>query len=228
MSYHLACIYDGAIKTKHLKLLIHTAMSVQLFTSRTTSPAPASCKSVPADSPNAMKATLTRLGRRSRRLFDRAAGPINSTSFSAFKNAIFQIDPLSEPFLGAWMSRQAGYAAMGTDALMRRQQLVQVLSETRFDAMQRLVAFFVMFHAMGKAVQDWWLSASCGLLGYDMSRSQSIMRVATTASPVSGMEVRERMLAIQYETRRTQAASSLQRTWRALRLKRWMRRMTGS
>jgi len=61
-----------------------------------------------------------------------------------------------------------------------------------------------------------------------MSRSQSIMRVATTASPVSGMEVRERMLAIQYETRRTQAASSLQRTWRALRLKRWMRRMTGS
>ena len=113
---------------------------------------------------------------------------------------------------------------MGIDGLMRRQELVQVLSETRFDAMQRLVSFFVLFHAMGKDVQDFWPTASCGLLGYDMSRSQSIMRVATTASPVSGMEVRERMLAIRAETRRAQAASSVQRIWRAVRLKRWMRR----
>ena len=101
-----------------------------------------------------------------------------------------------------------------------------MLSETRFDSLQRLVAFFVMFHAMGKSVQDWWPRASLGMLGYDMSRSQSIMRVATTASPVSGMEVRERMLAIQMETRRTQAASSMQRIWRSVRLKRWMRQMT--
>ena len=49
------------------------------------------------------------------------------------------------------------------------------------------------------------------------------MRVATTASPVSGMEVRERMLAIMIDTRRSQAASSVQRIWRAVRLKRWMR-----
>ena len=64
---------------------------------------------------------------------------------------------------------------------------------------------------MGKAVQDFWPWVSCGLLGYDMSRSQSIMRVATTASPVSGMEVRERMLAIRSETRRTHAATRIQR-----------------
>ena len=38
--------------------------------------------------------------------------------------------------------------------------------------------------------QDFWPRASFGILGYDMSRSQSIMRVATTASPVAGMEVR--------------------------------------
>ena len=48
---------------------------------------------------------------------------------------------------------------------------------------------FVLFHAMGKAVQDFWPLVSLGLLGYDMSRSQSIMRVATTASPVAGTEV---------------------------------------
>ena len=176
-----------------------------------------------ADSPNAMKATLARLGQRSRRLFDRAAGPINSLSLAAFKQARFAIEPLTEPFLGAWMSGQVGYVTLGNDELMRRQQLVQVLSESRFDELQRLVSFFVLFHSMGKAVQDWWPRWSLGLLGYDMARSQSIMRVATTASPVSGMEVRERMLAIQTETRKAQAASSFQRTWRAVRLQRWMR-----
>ena len=39
---------------------------------------------------------------------------------------------------------------------------------------------------MAKSVQDFWSKVSFGLLGYDMSRSQSIMRIATTASPVSG------------------------------------------
>jgi hypothetical protein len=120
---------------------------------------------IPSDSPHVIKAALSRLGKRSRRLFDRAAGPINSSSIYAFRRALFSIEPLEEPFLGAWMSKRVGYASMGTDALMRRQQLVQVLSETRFDALQRLVAFYVMFHAMGKEVQDWWPRASFGLLG---------------------------------------------------------------
>ena len=39
---------------------------------------------------------------------------------------------------------------------------------------------------------------SFGLLGYDMSRSQSIMRIATTASPVSGSDVRRKMLELSY------------------------------
>ena len=37
-----------------------------------------------------------------------------------------------------------------------------------------------------------WLSWTFGYLKYDMARTHSIMRVATTACPVSGMEVRER------------------------------------
>ena len=55
--------------------------------------------------------------------------------------------------------------------------------------MQRLVAFFVLFHKMAKDVQDFWPRVSFGVFGYDMSRSQSILRVASTASPVSGTEV---------------------------------------
>ena len=58
--------------------------------------------------------------------------------------------------------------------------------------MQRFIGFAVALHAMGKAVQDFWPRVSLGLLRYDMSRSQSMMRIASTASPVSGMEVRER------------------------------------
>ena len=177
------------------------------------------------DAPSAVRASLSRLGQRNRRLFERAAAgsrSINSESLSAFKRAAFEIEPLAQPFLGAWMTRRAKYSGLGTEELLKRQALVQVLSETRFDALQRLCAFFVLFHAMGKDVADWWRAASCGLLGYDMSRTQSIMRVATTASPVSGMEVRERMLAIQAETRRAGAASSVQRIWRAVRLSRWV------
>ena len=164
--------------------------------------------------PSVMKATFTQVGRRSRKHFERAAGrrdafPLARTSFT--------VEPLAEPYLGAWMVRRPDLATLGVDELMRRQQLVQVLSETRFDALQRLCAFFVLFHEMGKTVADWWPRHSLGLLGYDMSRSQSIMRVATTASPVSGMEVRERMLAIRLHTQRAHAATRIQR---ALRLKR--------
>ena len=177
----------------------------------------------PKESPNVIKANLERLGQRSRKLFDRAAGPMNGASLAAFKNAVFKLEPIVEPFLGAWMTRQAKYRFLDTDELMRRQSMVQILSETRFDALQRLCSFYVLFHAMGKRVADWWPRASFGLLQYDMSRSQSIMRVATTASPVSGMEVRERMMAIETETRRSQAASSVQRVWRSVRLKRWIR-----
>jgi len=177
---------------------------------------------VPEDSPNVMKATLSRLGKRSPRLFDRANGVLNSASLAAFRNATFEIEPIDEPYIGAWMTRRAKYVGLSTDELMRRQQLVQILSETRFDAMQRLCSFFVLFHAMGKSVADWWPRFSFGMLRYDMSRSQSIMRVATTASPVTGMEVRERMVEIQAMTRRCQAASSIQRIYRAVRLKRWI------
>merc|ERR1711871_1095559 len=47
---------------------------------------------------------------------------------------------------------------------------------------------------------------SCGMLGYDMSRSHSIMRIATTASPVPGYDVRQKILEIADATCRSTAA----------------------
>ena len=76
-----------------------------------------------------------------------------------------------------------------------------------------------MFHAMAKSVQDFWPKVSFGLLGYDMSRSQSIMRIATTASPVSGSDVRHKMLELAEETAMKFCASILQKSFFARRAK---------
>jgi hypothetical protein len=83
-----------------------------------------------------------------------------------------------------------------TDAfiLVASQNISMHLYEARIASLQRFVSMSVMFHEMGKRVQDFWPAVSCGYLGYDMSRTHSIMRIATTASPVSGAEVRDRMV----------------------------------
>jgi len=122
------------------------------------------------------------------------------------------------------MSQRAELINLSEEELIRRQRLLQLLTESRFDSMQRRVSFGVMVHAMGKMVQAFWPIASFGLLGYDMSRSQSSMRVATTASPVSGTEVRDITMDIAVQTRHARAASTVQRIWRSQRLVRWVKR----
>jgi hypothetical protein len=77
--------------------------------------------------------------------------------------------------------------------LIKTQDLSMQLYETRIASLQRAIAFFVLFHEMGKRVSDFWPSVSLGWLGYRMDRTHSILRVASTASPVSGAEVRDRM-----------------------------------
>ena len=111
-----------------------------------------------------------------------------------------KIEPLKEPFLGAWMCLSPRFKNLSVEKLIQRQFLVQSLYESRMASLQRLVGFFVMFHEMGKNVQDFWPRVTCGYLGYDMSRTQSITRVMTTASPVSGMEVRLRAIELQRQT----------------------------
>jgi len=96
---------------------------------------------------------------------------------------------------------------------MERQGQVQELYEGRFASLHRLVGFFVMFHAMAKEVQDFWPTVSLGMLGYDMSRSQSIMRIATTASPISGSDVRIKMVELGHETTKLWVVNMIKAAW---------------
>ena len=80
------------------------------------------------------------------------------------------------------------------------------LYESRIASLQRFVAMSVMFHELGKRVQDFWPAWTFGYLGYRIDRTHSIMRIATTASPVSGAEVRDR---INYLTLRTELEKAL-------------------
>ena len=99
--------------------------------------------------------------------------------------------------VGAWMLDDDVSGEEPTyESIVRRQHLMQALYESRLASLQRLVSFMILFHRMGKQVQDFWAHVSCGLLAYDMSRTQSIMRVASTAAPVSGSEVRRRMVEL--------------------------------
>ena len=80
-------------------------------------------------------------------------------------------------------------------------------------SMQRFVAMTVMFHEMGKRVENFFSKLSFGLLGYRYDRTHSIMRIATTASPVSGADVRERSRHLRLTTRVRRALEVVSFTW---------------
>ena len=62
------------------------------------------------------------------------------------------------------------------------------------------------YHALARKVADWWPRWTLGLFSYRIDRTHSIMRIATTASPVSGAELRERM---KYMALKKEYASSM-------------------
>jgi len=123
-----------------------------------------------------------------------------------------------EPFIGAWMGEDSRYCDFSAAAAMEKQSQLQELYESRIASMQRLVGFLVLFHEMARRVQDFWPTVSCGLLGYDMSRSHSIMRIATTASPVSGSDVRHKMVQLADTTAKEFCASIISRKFIQSRL----------
>ena len=71
-----------------------------------------------------------------------------------------------------------------TREIQDQEHIVQSFYEDRVAALERFVSFCVLFHAMAK------FNSSRVLLlpPWDISRSQSYLRVATTASPVSAVE----------------------------------------
>lgn len=106
-----------------------------------------------------------------------------------------QVMPSKERYFGEELLKTA---PKGTGAFLmsQSQHLVMELYESRIASMQRFVAMTVMFHQMGSRVQNFFPNISFGYLGYRMDRTHSIMRIATTASPVSGADVRDRMVEL--------------------------------
>ena len=103
--------------------------------------------------------------------------------------------PSTERYFGEELRKTA---AEGTGAFLmsQSQHLAMELYESRVASVQRFVAMTVMFHQMGTRVQSFFPKISFGYWGYRMDRTHSIMRIATTASPVSGADVRDRMVEL--------------------------------
>jgi len=60
---------------------------------------------------------------------------------------------------------------------------MELFWEARFASLERYIAFLVLFHRMASTVASFWP------LNFDLSRSQSQLRIATTAAPISAAEV---------------------------------------
>jgi len=66
--------------------------------------------------------------------------------------------------------------------LLRQLRVLERLYETRVAAAERLLAFYVLFHSAVEPISKlWWLS-------FDMDRSESRLRVASTPAPVPFVE----------------------------------------
>ncbi len=111
------------------------------------------------------------------------------------KRGLVQVMPSNETYFGEEL-RKTAPKGTGVFLMSESQHIVMELYESRIASMQRFVAMTVMFHQMGSRVQNFFPNISFGYLGYRMDRTHSIMRIATTASPVSGADVRDRMIEL--------------------------------
>jgi len=145
------------------------------------------------------------------------------------EEGLLMVEASNEEYFGQSIRRSAP-KRMRAYTLMESQELSMCLYESRVASLQRFVGMTVMFHQMGDRVQKFWRRVSFGYLGYRMDRTHSIMRIATTASPVSGAEVRDRRNFIALVTAFNAAVSAIQRATKeftagvALERKRSLRR----
>ena len=137
---------------------------------------------------------------------------------------IIQIEASDERYFGATMRKlnRAGNMGVKDDMdflLAKTQRFSQELYETRIASLQRFVAMTVMFHQMAFRVENFFSKISFGLIGYRMDRTQSIMRIASTASPVSGADVRHRMKHIRLAHKVRQSINVISAAYLAYREK---------
>jgi hypothetical protein len=125
---------------------------------------------------------------------------------------LLQVKPSNEDYFGEIL-RANGAVEEHAFARSNGQHFSMELYESRVASLQRFVAMCVMFHEMGKRVQEFFPRVSCGYLGYRMDRTHSIMRVATTASPVSGHAVRERMETLLLRAKVQKSVQRIEGAW---------------
>lgn len=126
---------------------------------------------------------------------------------------LVQVQASKEQYFGEEIRN---HATPGVDsmAMSQSQNFSMELYESRIASLQRFVAMTVMFHQMGYRVQNFFPKMTFGLLGYRMDRTHSIMRIATTASPVSGADVRERMEELRLMLKIERSVQLIIRTWK--------------
>jgi hypothetical protein len=131
---------------------------------------------------------------------------------------LVQVQPSKEHYFGEDLRKHAP-PGVNSFAMSQSQHFSMELYESRIASLQRFVAMTVMFHQMGSRVQSFFPKISFGLFGYRMDRSHSIMRIATTASPVSGADVRERIEELRLMLEIERSAALIGRTWKKWNLK---------
>ena len=115
---------------------------------------------------------------------------------------LIQVKPSNEKFFGEALMKttlnRPNETSVGEGFATKSQHFSQELYESRIASLQRFVAMTVLFHQMGSQVESFFSRNSMGWLGYRTERTHSIMRIATTASPISGADIRERKRAIAF------------------------------
>ena len=130
---------------------------------------------------------------------------------------LVQVQASKERYFGEELKE---YTQLGVNsmAMSQSQHFSMELYESRVASLQRFVAMTVMFHQMGMRVQSFFPKISFGLFGYRMDRTHSIMRIATTASPVSGADVRERMEELRLVLKIERSVHLIARSWKKWKL----------
>jgi hypothetical protein len=122
-----------------------------------------------------------------------------------------QITPSVEKYFGETLRKyNAGKRGNDMDFMVARsQEFAMQLYESRIASLQRFVAMTILFHQMGTRVERFFEYISFGLWGYHTDRTHSIMRIATTASPVGGADVKQQMRRLLLHSRVKQAVHTI-------------------
>lgn len=114
-------------------------------------------------------------------------------------NGNIQLKASGERYFGKALRKlNAGRNGNSMDFMVARsQEFAMELYESRIASLQRFVSMAVLFHQMGWRVESFFRRWSLGVLGYRMDRTHSIVRIATTASPISGADVNNQMKKLQ-------------------------------